>query len=275
MVGSPNRCTPIPTFTLSGPTSRPKISQMQISADRFGSSSYPIIHSATMLCGSSLEQAVLRRVQPGAALRLADDGVRVEPVLADRAADRAGEHAGLQRRDSDLAVELGTPWRLVPGDQQPQAAIAGPVPRRGSLAAAPVRQVVGEPALLVEAVAIEGVLELKLVPGLAGGIEHAWSVGAVAHARPSTPSAASRPVDTLQSVLILGPQGGRGVAGLPVASLVGAAPAVGRQGGELAHHDRRPAPGPPGAHVDPVNPVDQVPAARVEVEEAGVAGQHH
>jgi len=43
----------MPTLALAGPTSLPKISHTQISADRAGSSSKPIIHSAHMQRGSS------------------------------------------------------------------------------------------------------------------------------------------------------------------------------------------------------------------------------
>ena len=54
MDGSPNGWTPIPTLATSGPTSRPKISHTQISADLVGESPKPIIHSATMFAGSSM-----------------------------------------------------------------------------------------------------------------------------------------------------------------------------------------------------------------------------
>ena len=57
ILGSPKGRRPIPTPARSAATSRPKISQMQISADRSGSSSYPIIHSATMQRGSSIALA--------------------------------------------------------------------------------------------------------------------------------------------------------------------------------------------------------------------------
>ena len=67
--------TPMPTAAVSIVMSRPKISQMQISADRSGSSSYPIIHSATMERGSSIALARTRRnrtsaVQPHVVLCL-------------------------------------------------------------------------------------------------------------------------------------------------------------------------------------------------------------
>jgi len=87
-------------------------------------------------------------------------------VLPDRAADRAGEDAGLQRRDADLAVELGAPRLLVGLDEQPQAASADLVARGGALAAAPLWQVVRNPATFVQPVTVERVLELELVPRL-------------------------------------------------------------------------------------------------------------
>ena len=52
--GSPNGWTPIPTLAVAAPTSRPKISQTQISAEWVGSSPKPIIHRATMFAGSSI-----------------------------------------------------------------------------------------------------------------------------------------------------------------------------------------------------------------------------
>ena len=67
-------------------------------------------------------------VEPGVVLRLADHHLGLEAVLADRAADRAGEHAGLQRGHPDLAVELRAPWRLVCLDQQPQKAATELIP---------------------------------------------------------------------------------------------------------------------------------------------------
>ena len=43
----------IPTRVSSGRTSRPKISQTQVSAERSGSPSYPISQSATIVSGSA------------------------------------------------------------------------------------------------------------------------------------------------------------------------------------------------------------------------------
>jgi hypothetical protein len=63
-------------------------------------------------------------------------------VLADAAPGRAGEEARLQRRDPDLAVELGTPRLLVGRNQKPQAAVGELVSRYGAFSGAPVREVV-------------------------------------------------------------------------------------------------------------------------------------
>jgi hypothetical protein len=87
-------------------------------------------------------------------------------VLPNRAADGAGEDAGLQRRDADLPVELGAPRLLVGLEEQPQAASADLVARGGALAAAPLWQVVRNPATFVQPVTVERVLELELVPRL-------------------------------------------------------------------------------------------------------------
>ena len=72
-------------------------------------------------CGqANLDAAAARRVEPEGLLLLADDGRGGEPVLAHSAAQRSGEHTGLQRGDPDVAVELGAPRRLVGVDPQPQ-----------------------------------------------------------------------------------------------------------------------------------------------------------
>ena len=167
--GSPKGCTPTPTVAVPAPTSRPKSSQMQISADRSGSSSYPINQSATITFGSSLalraklDPAVAWGVEADIRLRFAHEGARVEPVLPDRAPERPRERARLQRRDPDLAVELRAPRLLFVSDQQAEKTAAELVPRGRSLPAAPVRQVVGEPTIRGERAALECVLELELV----------------------------------------------------------------------------------------------------------------
>ena len=69
--------------------------------------------------GAQLDPAVLRRVEANVRLRLAHDRLRIEPVLANRAADRAGELTRLQRRHAKPAVELGTPRLLVGLDEEP------------------------------------------------------------------------------------------------------------------------------------------------------------
>jgi hypothetical protein len=71
-------------------------------------------------------------------------------VLPALASERAGEGARLERGDADVAVVLGAPRRLVALDQETKLAVVKLVARSGALAAAPVRQVVREPAALVE-----------------------------------------------------------------------------------------------------------------------------
>src|SRR5262249_41372671 len=58
---------------------------------------------------AKLDPAVQRRVQADVGLLLADDGLRVEPVLADAAAERPREAPGLEGGDANLAVQLGAP----------------------------------------------------------------------------------------------------------------------------------------------------------------------
>ena len=68
-----------------------------------------------------LEAPVLRRVETHVVLGLGDDRLLVEAMLADGAADGAGEQARLQRRHPHVAVELGVPRLLVGCDRQAQA----------------------------------------------------------------------------------------------------------------------------------------------------------
>ena len=83
-------------------------------------------------------------------------------MLPDAAADGPGEGAGLERRDAHLTVELGAPGLLVSVDAQAQKAAAEVVTRSGASSAAPVRQVVGEPAAPIELGAFERLVELQL-----------------------------------------------------------------------------------------------------------------
>jgi hypothetical protein len=69
----------------------------------------------------------------------------------------------LERGDANVAVELGAPRWLVLLDQEPERAAAGDVPCGGTLAAAPVREVMRKPARRIESAALERVLELELV----------------------------------------------------------------------------------------------------------------
>jgi hypothetical protein len=109
----------------------------------------------------------VRGVQPDVLLGLAHYGVGREAVLSDLATDRTGEDSGLQRRDADLAIELGAPRLVVCFDQEPQVAPADLVACCAALGAAPLCQVVRNPAKLVQHVSIERILELDLVAHLA------------------------------------------------------------------------------------------------------------
>jgi hypothetical protein len=111
-----------------------------------------------------LEQPVARRVEGAAPLLLADDQPVTEMDLASIAAERPGEDPGLERGGADAAVELRAPRRLVGIDPQAQPA-PDLVPRRRSLARAPLGQVVREPEPFVERRPSERVLDLELVAG--------------------------------------------------------------------------------------------------------------
>ena len=80
--GSPNGWTPIPIRAVAGPTSRPKISLTQISAERVGMSPKPIIHSATMFAGSSIARSAPRTA------RIAGCKARRSPAPPGRRARR-------------------------------------------------------------------------------------------------------------------------------------------------------------------------------------------
>ena len=95
--------------------------------------------------------AVVRRPAPVGRLELAHQRAVVDRLLADRAADRAREHPGLDARDLQRVVLAGAPEPLLGRDRQPQLGTRDRV-RRGALRArAPLRQVVRDPDLGVEA----------------------------------------------------------------------------------------------------------------------------
>jgi hypothetical protein len=113
-----------------------------------------------------LDDALARRMEPHDRLLLAHYHVGVEPMLPDRATQRAGEHTRLDRRRPHRAVPLGTPGRLVGVDAQPQATTrAQLVPGLRSLPRAPLRQVDGQPQRRVEVRAIERVLPVEHMTG--------------------------------------------------------------------------------------------------------------
>ena len=108
-----------------------------------------------------LDQPVVDGEERAVVLRRPDDDVGVELELADRRAHRPGEHAGLERRHAQVAIELRAPRRVVGLDQQAQDAVADLVASGGPVGRAPVRQVVGEPVRLVESRPVEVVLRTR------------------------------------------------------------------------------------------------------------------
>ena len=105
--------------------------------------------------GAQLDAAVQRRVQANIPLRFSYHGRGVEPVLADRAPERAGERAGLQRRDPHAIVIFGTPRELIGLDSQPQHSVPDRIARRRARPATPVREVARQPATRVDRVTVE------------------------------------------------------------------------------------------------------------------------
>jgi hypothetical protein len=104
---------------------------------------------------ADLDQPVVRRPAPVRRLELAHHHAVAERLLSDRAADRPGEHSGLDARDPQRIVIVRTPQPVPRRDRQPQL---GPVHgvRRGALRpGAPHRQVMRDPDLGVEVGRIE------------------------------------------------------------------------------------------------------------------------
>ena len=67
---------------------------------------------------SRFDDAVVHEPAPVLGLLLGDDEPGPEPMLSDSAADRSGVLAGLEMRDPQLAVELGSPGRRIRVDPQ-------------------------------------------------------------------------------------------------------------------------------------------------------------
>ena len=129
--GSRNRWMPMPTSAVPAPMPLPKISATQISPERSGSSSMPDIQNANIdrarhgAAHPDLDTAEVRRVAPHLRLLLADAEAVLERLLADGAAERPGEAAGLDHRHAQrLGMQVGAPQGLVRRDRQSQLAVA-------------------------------------------------------------------------------------------------------------------------------------------------------
>ena len=158
----------MPTRRSRRSTASPKISATQISPERSGRSSMPDIQKATIdravidAAHAHLDLPVARGVPPHRGLLLADDEPVLERLLADRAADRAGEAAALDARDPQrFVVQVGAPQRLVGRD----AEVQGSPSRIDHVAADPARelqcgQVVREPDVGIEGLAGELLVEV-------------------------------------------------------------------------------------------------------------------
>src|SRR4051812_13528434 len=124
MRGSPNGCTPMPTRA----ERRPDVAAEDLAhADLPGALGLILVADhperddrvgVVERRAADLDQAMVWREEPEGLLRLAHDGVRAEPVLADHASDRTGVDAGLQVGDAHFAVELRAPRLLVGLDAQ-------------------------------------------------------------------------------------------------------------------------------------------------------------
>jgi hypothetical protein len=89
---------------------------------------------------SNLDRRVVRQVQRSRHLRFAHRDIRRKAMLPV-------ERSRLERGDANVAVELRAPRLLVGLDKESKPPAVERVPGRRPLAAAPVRQVEGKPAL--------------------------------------------------------------------------------------------------------------------------------
>src|SRR6266545_2464774 len=144
---------------------------------------------------------ITKGMQAHADAHLAGRHVPPEDLADTDLRRRTGEHAGLQRGDPGLAAELRTPWRLVRLDDQPQEAITEPVPGGRRLAGAPLRQVVRQPARLVQVVTVEGVLERKLVARLPNHEPSIFPRARRLYPRPAGPKLAQLPAASVPTRL--------------------------------------------------------------------------
>ncbi len=116
---------------------------------------------------------------------------RREPMLADRAAQRPGEHSRLQRRNTPVCSDetrsspshSGHHGRLVAVDSQAKDAVDNLVARGRGGPRAPLRQVVRQPASSIQGLSLEVVLEFEPVarPVQTHG-RHVWHDSIVAGA---------------------------------------------------------------------------------------------
>src|SRR3954468_4594926 len=114
---------------------------------------------------TDLEHAVAGREERSRRLLLADDEPVSEVELPDRAPTRPGELAGLERRDTDLTVELGRPGRLIRIDAEAERPVAHLVAGCGRRPRAPVRQVMRQPQPWIQLRAVEAILDDQLSAG--------------------------------------------------------------------------------------------------------------
>src|SRR4029079_6133069 len=112
--------------------------------------------------GPQLDPAPVRREEPKLRLLLPDDHAGREPVLADRAAERAREAARLDGRHADLAIPFRTPRRLPRRDGQDEPAALQDVRRLRARARRPLREIGVEPSGGIQATGLEAVRELWL-----------------------------------------------------------------------------------------------------------------
>jgi hypothetical protein len=136
-------------------------------------------HARVVECADArLDEPVVGCQECARLLRGPDDDVLVELELSARAAQRAGEDTGLERRHAEVAIELAAPGRGVGLDEQAQDAVTDVVSGGSAVRRAPVGEVVGDPSRSVEGRGVEVVLELDLerssIDGLGG--RHARSL---------------------------------------------------------------------------------------------------
>ncbi len=115
--------------------------------------------------GPHLDGTERRSDQPRGGLRFDDGQAIVGSMLPDGRSNGAGEAAGLQRRNSQVGLDVGSPLWLIVGDEELEMSPGEPIPGPGPLAAGPVRQMERDPLRAVELQPVELLVHSQAMVG--------------------------------------------------------------------------------------------------------------